>query len=73
MQLIKFIGNEGYGLRPLIAKQCTDMLYIPRATVNPSKDQSPRSISLDVESLNVAVASGILLYHLLRNKLTLFN
>jgi tRNA G18 (ribose-2'-O)-methylase SpoU len=63
------LGNEGYGLRPLVAKQCTDILYIPKL-ITDSLNQ-PSSSSLGLESLNVAVACGILLYQLLENRLTL--
>jgi 23S rRNA (guanosine2251-2'-O)-methyltransferase len=45
------MGNEGRGLRPLTMKRCTDLVMIPRRG--------------QAESLNVSVATGILLSHLL--------
>ncbi len=44
------MGNEGQGLNPQYKKRCDSNLYIP--------------INSDVESLNVATASSILLYEL---------
>ena len=69
MIIIEFLGNEGHGLRPLIARQCTDVLYITRAK-DPFESWLSSS-SLRVDSLNVAVASGILLHQLLGPRLTL--
>lgn len=44
------MGNEGRGLRPLTRKRCGQLVWIPRRG--------------DAESLNVTVAAGILLAHL---------
>lgn len=44
------MGNEGRGLRPLTMKRCQHLVWIPRRG--------------DVQSLNVTVAAGILLAHL---------
>lgn len=44
------VGNEGSGMNPLILNQTTKNLYIP--------------IYGKSESLNVAIAAGILMYHL---------
>jgi 23S rRNA (guanosine2251-2'-O)-methyltransferase len=48
---ILVMGNEGRGLRPLTVKRCTELVMIPRRG--------------HAESLNVSVAAGILLHHLL--------
>ena len=45
------MGNEGRGLRPLTLKRCTETVTIPRGG--------------RAESLNVSVATGILLARLL--------
>lgn len=44
------MGNEGRGLRPLTRKRCTELVMIPRRG--------------RAESLNVSVAAGVLLEHL---------
>lgn len=49
--LILVLGNEGYGLPEELLALCTDQLYIP--------------MERGVDSLNVAVAGGILMYELL--------
>ncbi|GAB6276620.1 MAG: RNA methyltransferase [Rectinema sp.] len=50
--LILILGNEGYGLPAEVLKLCTDEVRIPMAR--------------GVDSLNVAVAGGILMYELLK-------
>ena len=49
------LGSEGHGLRTLVAKLCTDFVRIPRGVEDGST----------VDSLNVSVTGGILLWHLL--------
>ena len=49
------LGSEGHGLRPLVAKACTEFVRIPGG----GEDSG-------VDSLNVSVTGGILLWHLLR-------
>lgn len=52
--LVLVVGSEGKGISPLVKKQCDYLVKIPMyGTVN---------------SLNVSVATGILLYELVRNK-----
>ncbi|CAA7400103.1 unnamed protein product [Spirodela intermedia] len=70
------LGSEGTGLRPLVERSCTDLVRIPgNAPVDgdeeeeedgefPSREFKP---FLAVESLNVSVAAGVLLYHLAGN------
>ena len=48
-QLVLVVGNEGKGLRPLTAKSCDQMVYIPGKS--------------GVESLNVSNAAAILTAH----------
>ncbi|OEL20027.1 rRNA methyltransferase 1, mitochondrial [Dichanthelium oligosanthes] len=77
---ILVLGSEGTGLRPLVERSCTDLVRIPgNADVfvegadadtdageegdSSSSNQDLRSF-LAVESLNVSVAAGVLLYHL---------
>jgi 21S rRNA (GM2251-2'-O)-methyltransferase len=50
------LGSEGLGLRTLVAKACTDFVKIPG-----QQDDS------GVDSLNVSVTGGILLWHLWNN------
>ena len=53
--VVLVLGSEGYGLRTLVAKACTEFVKIP--TGAESNDA--------VDSLNVSVTGGILLWHLL--------
>lgn len=74
---ILVLGSEGTGLRPLVERSCTQLIRIPGhlpvdlvVTGNEDMDnvESPgqefRSF-LAVESLNVSVAAGVLLNHLI--------
>lgn len=65
------LGSEGHGLRTLVAKLCTDFVRIPRGDDQGMDDDdnddedgggSTRGV---VDSLNVSVTGGILLWHLL--------
>uniref|UniRef100_A0A0D9V5G9 rRNA methyltransferase 1, mitochondrial n=1 Tax=Leersia perrieri TaxID=77586 RepID=A0A0D9V5G9_9ORYZ len=77
---ILVLGSEGTGLRPLVERSCTDLVRIPGnvdgsavgADINTDggeegdnylANQDMKSF-LAVESLNVSVAAGVLLYHL---------
>lgn len=53
---ILVMGNEGYGLRTMVRQQCDMMLRI---------DGGDRVSGGMVDSLNVSVATGILLHQLL--------
>lgn len=56
-------GNEGYGLRPLVRRCCTQLVRIEMAPAD-SAAAAGRQHQL-VDSLNVSVATGILLHHML--------
>jgi 21S rRNA (GM2251-2'-O)-methyltransferase len=62
-------GNEGYGVRPLVKRLCTQLVQIEMATggvvaadADAAADRRTR-LQL-VDSLNVSVATGILLHHM---------
>lgn len=57
------LGSEGHGLRTLVAKLCTDFVRIPRGDEAVVGDDGNDDIAVD--SLNVSVTGGILLWHLL--------
>ncbi len=55
------LGSEGHGLRTLVARTCTEFVRIPSGNNDGDDDAS-------VDSLNVSVTGGILLWHLLRQR-----
>jgi 21S rRNA (GM2251-2'-O)-methyltransferase len=57
------LGSEGHGLRTLVAKLCTDFVRIPRGDHLETDDNDQEGGTVD--SLNVSVTGGILLWHLL--------
>ena len=54
------LGSEGHGLRTNVLRACTDLVRIPRGPLPADGDL--------VDSLNVSVAGGILLYSLLSTR-----
>lgn len=50
------IGSEGFGLRTNVRRACTQLVQV---------DMAPGVSATDVDSLNVSVATGILLHTLL--------
>jgi 21S rRNA (GM2251-2'-O)-methyltransferase len=60
------LGSEGSGLRHLVAKSCTHFVRIPRGDERDDRGGDESSI-LGVDSLNVSVTGGILLWRLLQN------
>ncbi|KAJ6372348.1 hypothetical protein OIU76_026769 [Salix suchowensis] len=80
---ILVLGSEGTGLRPLVERSCTQLVRIPGnipvdATVGGGDVVEGEEINLEcssagfrsflaVESLNVSVAAGVLLHHLIGN------
>ncbi|KAL9662859.1 hypothetical protein QQ045_027694 [Rhodiola kirilowii] len=79
---ILVLGSEGVGLRPLVERSCTELVKIPgnffvdviaerdedadRDGHDSSSPEDFRSF-LAVESLNVSVAAGVMLHHLIGN------
>lgn len=65
------LGSEGTGLRPLVERSCTGLVRIPGSVDNRSdsgtgeESETRMESFLAVESLNVSVAAGVLLYHLI--------
>ena len=55
------LGSEGYGLRTLVAKACTEFVRIPSGWEGSSDDGG-------VDSLNVSVTGGILLWQILNGR-----
>ena len=60
--ILLVLGSEGYGLRSLVAKACTEFVRIQPGVADGF--ESPDS-EVGVDSLNVSVTGGILLWHLL--------
>jgi 21S rRNA (GM2251-2'-O)-methyltransferase len=68
--VILILGSEGHGLRTLVAKACTEFVRIPSgicSTDMNSKDDDDTS-EAGVDSLNVSVTGGIMLWHLLHGR-----
>ncbi|KAK1377656.1 tRNA/rRNA methyltransferase, SpoU [Heracleum sosnowskyi] len=81
---ILVLGSEGTGLRPLVERSCTQLIKIPgnipvdvSAGVEDDDETSESNQKcsaeefrsfLAVESLNVSVAAGVLLHHLIGSK-----
>ncbi|XP_061371141.1 uncharacterized protein LOC133313749 [Gastrolobium bilobum] len=81
---ILVLGSEGTGLRPLVERSCTQLVRIPgnipfdlntselegESTGLNCENSGKEFLSfLAVESLNVSVAAGVLLHHLIGKKL----
>ncbi|XP_017223335.1 uncharacterized protein LOC108199846 isoform X2 [Daucus carota subsp. sativus] len=77
---ILVLGSEGTGLRPLVERSCTQLIKIPgnipvdvsaaveddeTLETNPKCSAEEFRSFLAVESLNVSVAAGVLLHHLI--------
>ena len=58
---ILVVGNEGRGLRTAVQRTCTTVLRVDSAAAGVG-----RRAPLGVDSLNVSVATGILLHQLLQ-------
>ncbi|CAA0840428.1 tRNA/rRNA methyltransferase (SpoU) family protein [Striga hermonthica] len=65
---ILVLGSEGTGLRPLVERSCSELIRIPGnqpvGLVDEGADSGCREF-LAVESLNVSVAAGVMLHHLI--------
>ena len=60
--IILVMGNEGYGLRTNTRRCCQALLRIDGSPAAMASDFSDAAV---VDSLNVSVATGILLHHLI--------
>ena len=58
---ILVLGNEGSGVRSGILKKCTHLVKVSGVPMGNFDDSS-------VDSLNVSVSGGILLYNILKGK-----
>lgn len=65
-------GNEGYGVRPIVKRLCTGLVQIEMvpgdaaaAAAGGDTGMAQRQRRQLVDSLNVSVATGILLHHML--------
>ncbi|PON45166.1 RNA methyltransferase TrmH family [Parasponia andersonii] len=81
---ILVLGSEGTGLRPLVERSCTQLVRIPwnvPVDLIPGEEECIETVDnfsggsaadfqsfLAVESLNVSVAAGVLLHHLIGNE-----
>lgn len=67
--ILLVMGSEGHGLRTLVAKACTEFVRIPSGMGGDSDliddDDEDSSSEAGVDSLNVSVSAGIMLWHLL--------
>ncbi|MED6168105.1 hypothetical protein PIB30_009065 [Stylosanthes scabra] len=73
---ILVLGSEGTGLRPLVERSCTQLVRIPGNIPSDLDNSESNDVNressgkeflsfLAVESLNVSVAAGVLLHHLI--------
>jgi len=62
---ILVLGNEGSGLRTLVSKCCTGFVRIPGGNNQyySANHEAGNDSSIGVDSLNVSVTGGILLWH----------
>ena len=61
---ILVLGSEGRGLRTLVARACTGFVSVPGGSVGGGGDDDDNT-QAGVDSLNVSVTGGILLWHFL--------
>jgi 21S rRNA (GM2251-2'-O)-methyltransferase len=76
--ILLVLGSEGQGLRNLVAKACTEFVRIPSGLTAPSVPQrhgddddestDGNHSEAGVDSLNVSVSAGIMLWHLLSGR-----
>lgn len=65
--ILLVLGSEGHGLRTLVAKACTEFVKIPSGMgdVESTDDEDDNDSEAGVDSLNVSVSAGIMLWHLI--------
>jgi 21S rRNA (GM2251-2'-O)-methyltransferase len=61
---ILVLGSEGHGLRTLVAKACTGFVRVPGSEAASVEGDT----NAGVDSLNVSVTGGIMLWHFLNGK-----
>jgi len=66
---ILVLGSEGRGLRTLVARACTGFVSVPGAGGTGATYEDADKTQAGVDSLNVSVTGGILLWHFLSSKL----
>ena len=71
---ILVLGSEGRGLRTLVARSCTGFVSIPggvgaAGSTSIGDDESEEKTQAGVDSLNVSVTGGIMLWHLLSKQM----
>eukprot|EP00557_Chaetoceros_sp_GSL56_P006087 CAMPEP_0176492754 /NCGR_PEP_ID=MMETSP0200_2-20121128/9179_1 /TAXON_ID=947934 /ORGANISM="Chaetoceros sp., Strain GSL56" /LENGTH=502 /DNA_ID=CAMNT_0017890361 /DNA_START=170 /DNA_END=1678 /DNA_ORIENTATION=- len=64
---ILVLGSEGHGLRTLVAKACTGFIRIPKNAAA-SLGGGDVNTNAGVDSLNVSVTGGIMLWHFLNDR-----
>jgi len=63
--ILLVLGSEGHGLRTLVAKACTEFVRIPSGMGGVGlMDDDDDSSEAGVDSLNVSVSAGIMMWHL---------
>jgi len=72
MPTILVLGSEGHGLRNLVARACSGFVRIPggvdASANNFDVDNDITHTNVGVDSLNVSVTGGIMLWHLINKK-----
>ena len=65
--ILLVLGSEGHGLRTLVAKACTEFVRIPSGMggLEPIEEDDDSDSEAGVDSLNVSVSAGIMLWHLI--------
>lgn len=65
--ILLVLGSEGHGLRTLVAKACTEFVRIPSGMGGPEAMEEDSNSEAGVDSLNVSVSAGIMLWHLIHS------
>lgn len=62
------MGSESEGMRRLTAENCDQLIYIPMADNKGSLNTNQQTYTPCIESLNVSVATGMVLYEVARQR-----
>ncbi|EED88666.1 ribose methyltransferase, partial [Thalassiosira pseudonana CCMP1335] len=65
---ILVLGSEGRGLRTWVARSCSGFVKVPGGLNMAASDNDEDATQAGVDSLNVSVTGGILLWHFLSNQ-----